>query len=140
TTDACFVMFALVTLASLTHYVRQPTWSGLVLLAATFSLAFAAKYTATVLLGVLALTLLLDDRVDRPWRRRVLTAAGTTAVIAVVALCAAWAAHGFELTPSEMLGVKKDRVPASIAGLLAQMSHQSRGHSAFLFGARNDWG
>lgn len=49
TTDIPFVLFAVVALALIAYYLRQPGWQSLVLVAAAVALAFSAKYSAVFL-------------------------------------------------------------------------------------------
>jgi 4-amino-4-deoxy-L-arabinose transferase-like glycosyltransferase len=140
TTDAAFVLFALLTLAALARYVERPSWSALAALVLASSLAFSAKYSGFALFAVIPIVLLIEDRTDRPLWLRVCTAGTTTLTMCVGALLIAWALHAFQLTPAPMLGVKRSRAPAVIAGFMFQIGHQSTGHTAFLFGTRREGG
>jgi hypothetical protein len=140
TTDACFVLFAVLTLAALTRYVERPSWSALGALLLASSLAFSTKYTGIGLFAVVPIVLLIEDRIDRPLWLRVCTAGTTTLTLCIGAVLMAWALHAFQLTPAPILGVKHSRMPAAIAGFMFQVGHQSTGHTAFLFGTRKEGG
>ncbi len=121
TTDACFVLFALVTLWALARYLEMPTWGRLAMLVVAGGFVFAAKYSGIILSGIAGVTLAWMDRPDRSWLRRSATACAIAA-----AMIAAGVVLTFQYHP--------------LAGLLSQLHHQSAGHEAFLFGKRRTTG
>lgn len=121
TTDACFVLFALLLLWALARYVDRPTWGRMAALVAAGALAFAAKYSAAALFGVTAIVLAWLDRPGRRLPVRVAAGIAVAAAMALAGLAATWNFH-------------------PIDGFLAQASHQRLGHEGFLFGRRSSSG
>ena len=139
TTDACFLVAALIALASLTAHIRRRSWHTLIFLAIGLGVALSAKYSAVALFPVVAIMLLLSsDRKSQGFRRSLATAAKACAVtgfLFVAALALAWALHAFTVVEVNVgiVGRVLD-VPAPLAGLLEQFRHNRSGHLAFLFG------
>ena len=121
TTDACFVLFALIALWTLARYVERPTWGHLVVLIIAGGLVFAAKYSGVVIIGVAALTCAWNDRPERPLSARIGTACLIAAAMLSAGIVFTWNYH-------------------PIDGLQSQIFHQRAGHEAFLLGRRRSSG
>lgn len=121
TTDACFVLFALVALWMLARYVERPTWGRVVSLAVAGGLVFAAKYSGVLIIGVAALIAARSDRPDRPLAARIATACLVAAAMLGAGVALTWNYH-------------------PIDGLRSQIFHQQTGHEAFLLGRRRSTG
>jgi hypothetical protein len=166
TTDACFVLFALLALAVLNWYCRQPSPGRFLLLGVSFGLALAAKQSA-VFLFVVALVFLSYSAwtepplLSRPRRLLRLVARVTPRLAGLVGLAflVSWALYGFATGPlldavrahptyERLFGtgplatyVRSELpVPASLLTFLKQVGHSRGGHPAFLLGATSDQG
>src|SRR4029453_1186603 len=69
TTDACFVLAALVALDALARYVEQRTRARVAWLAVALSIALAAKYSGVALFAVTSIVLFITDREGTGVRR-----------------------------------------------------------------------
>jgi 4-amino-4-deoxy-L-arabinose transferase-like glycosyltransferase len=136
TTDVCFVLASLVSLGALTRYVEDRTPARLAWLAAALAGALAAKYSGVALFAVTAIVLYITDR-HRGSMWRIAHAVLVTCVLAAIAVVVVWALHAFTFVPPPTRRLGSEPLPAAIAGLLYQASHQRAGHPAFLMGDRS---
>jgi 4-amino-4-deoxy-L-arabinose transferase-like glycosyltransferase len=106
TTDACFVLFAVLALAALRRYQVRPAPGSLAMAGAAMGLALASKQSAAFLVPVATVELLLKAPARRPGSTRVDSCLRTlwwmgTRLAALIALAFAvdWALYGFGLAP-----------------------------------------
>jgi len=138
TSDVCFVAAALATLAALTQHLERRTSASRAWLTLALSIAFAAKYSALVLVPVVAVaSALWPGPAPRSPLRRIADAAGLAALTFVAALIVVWALHLFALVPFGLPPLETVRLPASIVGIARQLHHQALGEPAFLLGERS---
>jgi hypothetical protein len=102
TTDACFCLFALLSLLALTWFCDRPSIRRFLVLSLAVGLALSAKYTGLALVGVAGVLFvrnaLLAAPPSRPWAAlRGLARAGLQTVgLSAIALLTGWACHGFQ--------------------------------------------
>jgi 4-amino-4-deoxy-L-arabinose transferase-like glycosyltransferase len=121
TTDACFVLFALLTLWALVRYIERPAWTRGALLVCAGAAAIAAKYSGIMLFAVTGIALLWMDRPERRVAARIATAAIVIGATGGLGLALTWNYH-------------------PIDGLTSQINHQRLGHEAYLLGRRGTTG
>ncbi len=103
TVDAIFTTFALAAFFALDRWRVSPRPWRLALAGASFDLALATKFTAVVLVPVIAALLIAALLRRQGLYRGMLSAAGCGAVLGVVALLIVAAAYGFQV-PLQPLG------------------------------------
>jgi hypothetical protein len=142
TTDTCFVLTTLIALGALAVYVPRPSGWRVAVLAVTVGLAFAAKYTAVVLVPTVFLAIVSWPRQEEGIVPRVVRAVGVCAVVLLVSFMVAWGFHRFVFVRADVGAFLSSTysVPAPIAGLLTQFEHNRAGHPAFLWGKSSSLG
>ena len=135
TTDACFTLTALIALGVLAIYLERPSALLLIVLAVSMGLAFAAKYTAVMLLPTAFAAVVSWPRTPQDAIvSRLTRAVGVSVVLLAGAFVVPWAFHGFAITRAEIGTWPVISVPAPIASFLVQLEHNRVGHPAFLLG------
>jgi Dolichyl-phosphate-mannose-protein mannosyltransferase len=106
TTDACFVLFALLALAALHRYQVQPSRWSFVLLGSSMGLALASKQSAVILFAVALVEILIKLPARKPGWTQVdfcfwaLFRSGTwLAGLVALAFLVDWGLYGFKLGP-----------------------------------------
>lgn len=165
-TDVCAAFFILLALLAVTHYAQAPSWRHALFAGGLIGIAMAAKQTAVILFGVMAVGLWLTrTRADEtqtsprpePWR----TLALRLAAMAGLAMFVTWSFYGFHLTtlagdgpwrpqfsdssstPAAKLAAHIGRewlLPASWVSFAVQVVHNDRGHPTFFLGQVQQFG
>jgi 4-amino-4-deoxy-L-arabinose transferase-like glycosyltransferase len=102
TTDLGAALFFFATVYCLWRTCRRPSRGNIAALAACFALAFLAKYSAVILVPVVAILIGAALALRMGIRSR--TAASIAAVLVVTTFAAVWAAYGFRYAPSPTEG------------------------------------
>lgn len=152
-TDAKFCLAALATLAGLAFYCRRTTPGRLVLVGVLLGLALGAKYSALMLIPIVAAVVAwAESRRAAAWHGRLLDSAIGMTFVFGLALLVVWGVHGFAiaelpgpvraLPAIERLDTDEHdmELPTPIVGVLAQVAHNRRGHAAFLMEQRRSTG
>jgi len=162
-TDACFVLFAMVTLIALRWHLARPSLARLVLVGTAMGFALGAKQSA-IFLFPLVLVVLLFQMARAPLSCRALCGiawrfSGQGVVLSMTALLVSDACYGFAMEPllepaqehryfTTLFGdsgwsaavaklAESIYVPVSLRSVLSQFRHGMDGHQAFLCGARS---
>jgi len=138
TTDAAFILAALFALIALTAWLDAPSPRTFAMLAAGVAAATATKYSAVGLFAVipiayLAIRFRTAHRSATVWQC-IPTAAVVTAALLAITFVVLWTMHGFGFATANVPGAGWRRLPAPLAGLAFQITHQRGGHFAYLLG------
>jgi hypothetical protein len=165
TTDACFVLFALIALLVFRWHLAKPALGRLVLAGVAMGFALAAKQSAVFLFPAALVALALNARTSLSLAavcRSACSCSGQCIFLIVTAIFVSDACYGFAMepllkpaqehayfaalfgdTPSSTAAARLAEniyVPVSLRSLLSQFGHGMDGHPAFLWGVRSTHG
>ena len=130
TTDLGVTCFLFVAVYCFWRWLNHPTRLRLAAAGLTLGLALVSKYSALLLIPILALiglTHILASR-ERLWK-----SVPSVGLMIVLAGLVVWAVYGFEVGPVVEGGISVP-IPTYVKGLLGVFRHTEAGHPAFLHG------
>ena len=129
TTDLVVTFFILLALYSFDRWLRWSSIRWLIIAGITLGLALVSKFSAVLLLPVIAILGLASAWQDKRWMRMLASLAIIVAIGAVVV----WAVYRFEAGPFKPLPVNVP-APNFLSGLLRVQERDEEGRIAFLLG------
>jgi len=133
TTDLGVTCFLFVAVYCFCRWLNHPTQLRLIAAGFTLGLALVSKYSALLLIPILALIGLTHILTSGQPIQRVRKLAPSVGLMIVLAGLVVWAAYGFEVGPVVEGGLSVP-IPTYVRGLQGVFGHLERGHLAFLHG------
>lgn len=133
TTDLGVTCFLFMAVYCFWRWLNHPTWSRLAAAGLTLGLALVSKYSALVLIPILALIGLAHILTSGQPIQRARKLAPSVGLMTVLAGLVVWAVYGFEVGPLAEGGIAVP-VPTYVKGLQQVFRHIEAGHPAFLHG------
>jgi len=133
TTDLGVTCFLFVAVYCFWRWLIHPTWSRLAVAGLTLGLALMSKYSALVLIPILALIGLAHILTSGQPVQRVRKLVPSVSLMFALAGMVIWAVYGFEVGPVVEGGISVP-IPTYVRGLQGLFRHSEMGHPAFLHG------
>ncbi len=133
TTDLGVTCFLFIAVHCFWRWLNHPTWSRLAAAGLTLGLALVSKYSALLLIPILALIGLTHILTNGQPMQRVGKLAAALMIMLALAGLVVWTVYSFEVGPLVEGGMPVP-IPTYVKGLLGVFRHTEAGHPAFLHG------